>query len=169
MDDGDQRFRFCPLCGARLVTRPLGGQERGACSADGCGFVHWNNPVPVVAAIVEHEGAIVLANNVGWTPDMFGLITGFLEQTETPETGTLREVKEELGLIGEIVSLVGVYPFPRMNQLIIAYHVQATGTIRLGEELRAWKHVAKHQLRPWDFGTGLAVRDWLQTQTDGAP
>ena len=80
----------------------------------------------------------------------------------------MREVKEELGLIGKIVSLVGVYPFPRMNQVIIAYHVLATGTIRLGEELRASKRIAKQELRPWDFGTGLAVRDWLQQQ-GGAP
>ncbi|MND00921.1 hypothetical protein D3C83_197090 [compost metagenome] len=51
-----------------------------------------------------------------------------------------------------------------MNQVIIAFHVQAAGTIRLGEELRAAKHVGKHALRPWDFGTGLAVRDWLLQQ-----
>ena len=164
MHHGEQAFQFCPHCGTKLETRPFGGRDRAACSADGCGFVHWNNPVPVVAAIVEHDGAIVLANNHGWPADKFGLITGFLEQTESPEAGTLREVKEELGLIGKIVSLVGVYPFPRMNQVIIAYHVLATGTIRLGEELRASKHIAKHRLQPWDFGTGPAVRDWLRQQ-----
>jgi len=157
-----ETFRFCPQCGAAMETRPVDGQERNACGADGCGFVHWNNPVPVVAAIVEHNGEIVLANNQSWPAEIFGLITGFLERSETPEAGTLREVKEELGLIGEIVSLVGVYPFSRMNQVIIAYHVQATGTIRLGAELRASKHIAKNRLQPWDFGTGLAVRDWLR-------
>ncbi len=164
MHHGEVAFQFCPHCGARLEPRLLGGQERRVCNAEGCGFVHWNNPVPVVAAIVEHHGEVVLANNHGWPADKFGLITGFLEAAETPEAGTLREVKEELGLIGEIVSLVGVYPFSRMNQVIIAFHVQATGTIRLGEELRAWKRVAKSKLRPWDFGTGLAVRDWLRQQ-----
>ena len=50
----------------------------------------------------------------------------------------------------------------QMNQVIIAYHVRATGTIQLGEELRACKRIGKQQLRPWHFGTGLAVRDWLQ-------
>ena len=152
-----------------MTTRSIAGQQRPACSAEDCDFVHWNNPVPVLAAIVEHDGEIVLANNHGWPEDKFGLITGFLENTESPQAGTLREVKEELGLIGEIVSLVGVYPFPRMNQVIIAYHVRATGTIELGEELRASKHIAKHLLRPWDFGTGLAVRDWLLQQEGRNP
>jgi NADH pyrophosphatase NudC (nudix superfamily) len=135
-----------------------------ACAAPGCGYVHWDNPVPVLAAIVEHGEAVVLANNQSWPPHLFGLVTGFLEQQETPEAGILREVKEELGLAGEIAGLVGVYPFPHLNQVIIAFHVRATGTITLGSELRACKHVEKGKLRPWDFGTGYAVRDWLRQQ-----
>ena len=37
------------------------------------------------------------------------------------------QVKEELGLDAELVELVGVYDFARMNQIIIAYHVYAYG------------------------------------------
>lgn len=154
-------IRFCPRCGAPLETQVLGGTERRVCTAPGCGYVFWDNPVPVVAALVEHDGAIVLASNVDWPEHLFGLITGFLEREETPEAGVLREVEEELGLTGTVQSLIGLYPFARMNQIIIAYHVLAAGTVRLGSELRAVKHVAPEKLRAWDFGTGLAVRDWL--------
>ena len=155
-------IRFCARCGALLETRVIGGAERRACTAPDCNYVFWGNPVPVVAALVEHQGAIVLANNVDWPEHLFGLVTGYLEREETAEAAVLREVEEELGLPGTVQSLIGIYPFARMNQLIIAYHVLATGTIRLGSELRAVRHVAPSTLRAWDFGTGLAVRDWLQ-------
>jgi hypothetical protein len=48
-----------------------------------------------------------------------------------------------------------------MNQVIMAYHVRAEGTIILGEELADYKHVLPALLRPWPMGTGEAVRDWL--------
>jgi hypothetical protein len=51
-----------------------------------------------------------------------------------------------------------------MNQVIIAYHVKATGTLVLGEELLGSKYIAREKLRPWDFGTGQAVKDWLAAQ-----
>ena len=44
---------------------PMGGRPRPACPDNQCGFVHWNNPVPVVAAIVEHDNEIALVRNVG--------------------------------------------------------------------------------------------------------
>lgn len=123
--------------------------------------MHWDNPVPVVAAIVEHEGAVVLARNKAWPEKMFGLVSGFLEKDETPEAGVAREVREELGLEPLATNLVGIYPFGRRNELIIAYHVPARGEIRLNEELADFRRIAPERLRPWDFGTGLAVRDWL--------
>lgn len=152
-------MRYCPHCATPLTTREEGGRPRPACPA--CGFVHYDNPAPVVGAVVEHEGRVILARNHGWPEHWFGLITGFLERGETPEEGILREVKEELGLSGEVVSLIGVYPFFRMNQVLIVYHVRARGTVRPGEELAAIRHVPPEELRPWPEGTGPALRDWL--------
>ncbi len=123
--------------------------------------MHWDNPVPVVAAIVEHEGAVILVRNRDWPEKMFGLVTGFLEKGETPEAAVAREVKEELSLDASAADFVGLYPFERRNELIIAYHVPAAGTIALNEELADYRHIAPEKLRPWDFGTGLALRDWL--------
>ena len=157
-------FRFCPRCATPLVASPQAGRERPACPAPGCGFVHWGNPLPVVAAIVEHEGQVVLARARGWPEKMFGLVTGFLEAGESPEAGCLREVKEELDLDGTIVSLVGVYPFELRNELIVAYHVRATGTVKLSEELEAIKALPPEKVRPWPFGTGLAVQAWLEAR-----
>jgi protein tyrosine phosphatase (PTP) superfamily phosphohydrolase (DUF442 family) len=156
-------FQYCPRCTKPLEMAPVdGGPPRQRCPDSACGFVHWDNPVPVVAAIVEHRGQVVLARNRLWGPGMFGLITGFLEKDDPdPATGVLREVEEELGLRGRVEEFVGHYPFERMNQLIIAYHVRAEGEIVLGEELAEYKLVAFDQVQPWPAGTGYALRDWL--------
>jgi NADH pyrophosphatase NudC (nudix superfamily) len=114
-----------------------------------------------VAALVELEGSIVLARNHAWAEGVFGLVTGFLEAGESPEAAVAREVAEELGLMTSGVSLIGVYPFERKNEIIIAYHVETSGEIVLNEELAEFRLIAPEKLRPWDFGTGLAVRDWL--------
>lgn len=159
----NQTFKFCPRC-----TKPLElgavdeGPPRLRCPDRACGFVHWDNPVPVVAAVVEHEGEVILARNRMWPPKMFALITGFLEKDDPdPASGVLREVDEELGLKGRVAAFIGHYPFQRMNQIIIAYHVVAAGDIVLGEELVEYKKVAPEQLRPWPAATGLALRDWM--------
>jgi NAD+ diphosphatase len=156
-------FKYCPRC-----TKPLelgavdAGPQRLRCPDAECGFVHWDNPVPVVAAIVEHDGEVVLARNKLWPPKMFALITGFLEKDDPdPASGVLREVEEELGLKGRVESFVGHYPFQRMNQIIIAYHVVAEGQIVLGEELVEYRKLPPEQLRPWPAATGLALRDWM--------
>jgi NADH pyrophosphatase NudC (nudix superfamily) len=154
-------FKFCPRCGATLVSKEQHGKQRRLCEASGCGFVHWGNPVPVVAAIIEHEGQMLLARAKDWPEKMFALVTGFLEAGETPEAGVLREVKEETNLDGEVVSLVGVYPFEVRNELIIAFHVRTAGEVRLNDELAAYKLIPKEKLKAWPFGTGLAVQAWI--------
>ncbi|QQS54459.1 MAG: NUDIX domain-containing protein [Candidatus Competibacteraceae bacterium] len=152
---------FCPQCGNSLQTAVIDGRSRQRCTAADCGYVHWDNPVPVVAAIVELDGAVILARNRGWPEKMYGLITGFLERDETPDAAVLREVREELGLEVTTAHFIGYYPFFEMNQLLLAFHVPAQGTIALGEELAGIKRVPVERLKPWTIGTGPAVRDWL--------
>ena len=153
--------RFCPQCGQPLHAVDVNGQLRQRCVAAGCGYVHWDNPTPVVAAIVELDGIIILARNKSWPEKMYGLITGFLEKGETPEQAILREVREELGLDAVAAHFIGNYAFFEMNQLILAYHVPARGKITLGDELADFRQVPVERLKPWTLGTGPAVRDWL--------
>ncbi len=152
---------FCPQCGQPLHSADVNDRLRQRCIAAGCGYVHWDNPVPVVAAIVELDGTIILARNQSWPEKMYGLITGFLEKGETPDAAIRREVREELGLDAVAAHFIGNYAFFEMNQLILAYHVPARGEIALGEELADYKRVPVERLKPWTIGTGPAVRDWL--------
>ena len=155
-------YRFCPQCAAPLgwvVAEEDGGpKERLRCTA--CGFTHWNNPTPVLAAVVEcadRGGQLLLARNVA-------LITGFMEAGETPEQGIAREVKEETALEAEAVQLIGVHDFQRMNQVIIAYHMVARGEIRLSPELAEYRLFEPGDVMCWPAGTGHALASFLQSR-----
>jgi len=152
-------YVYCPHCAAPL-TLSTATRARARCPA--CGFAHYDNPVPVVSAIVEHDGRVVLARNKSWPPSWYALVAGFLERDEAPDEAVRREVKEELGLDALSTQLVGVYPFQRMNQVIMAYHVTATGPITLNDELVDYKLVEPAQCTAWRAGTGFALRDWLR-------
>ena len=154
-------MNYCPVCGDNLVKGTVEGRERLHCSRDKCGYIFWDNPTPVVAGIIEYKDRIILAHNTSWPNNVYSIITGFLEKGETPEEGIIREVKEELGLIGKIVDFIGIYAFHEMNQIILAYYLKAEGEICLGKELTDIKKIEKDKLKGWPFGTGLAVNDWI--------
>jgi NAD+ diphosphatase len=160
---------FCTNCATRLEPIVLeedgGAKTRLRCPA--CGWTHWNNPTPVLAAVIElvdRDGQVLLARNAAWPGKFFGLITGFMEAGETPEAGVAREVVEETSLAVESTSLIGVYEFLRMNQVIIAYHVAARGEIVLSPELIDYRVAAPERVKCWPAGTGKALADWLRTR-----
>ena len=162
-------YRYCPLCAGPLAPIELeedgGPKLRLRCAA--CGFTHWNNPTPVLAAVIEcsdRDGQLLLARNAAWPGKRFALITGFMEAGETPEAGIAREVGEETALGVDALSLIGVYDFQRMNQIIIAYHVIARGEVRLSPELAEYRLFAPQDVKCWPAGTGYALADWLRSR-----
>ena len=162
-------YRFCPQCATPLEWLPAledsGMKERLRCP--GCGWTHWNNPTPVLAAVIEcsdRDGRVLLAKNAAWKGNMFALITGFMEAGETPQAGIAREVAEETALQVDALQLIGVYDFQRMNQVIIAYHALARGEVRLSAELAEYKLFELQDLRCWPAGTGMALADWLRSR-----
>ena len=157
------KVAFCPYCTTALTKSVVGGVSRSVCPVINCGFVHWDNPVPVVAAVVERNDCVVLVRNVGWPENWFGLVSGFLERGESPAEGVLREVKEETGLDGHVEDLIGVYPFHRMNQVIVVYHVMAgEGEVVVDpKEIADYRIIDVDKVRPWRAATGYALKDFL--------
>ena len=157
-------MNFCPQCASPLVAGIASGRERLICSKP-CGYIFYDNPLPVVGAIVEYEDdTVVLTQNIGWPADWFGIVTGFLEKGEEPADAILREIQEEIGLTdARIVEFLGIYTFYQRNEIIFTYHVRASGTIVMDEtELQAIKIVPVAELKPWPFGTGPAVKAWKE-------
>lgn len=162
-------YRYCPECAGELapITQAEDGGDKTRLRCPACGFTHWNNPTPVLAAVIEcvdREGQVLLARNAAWPGRFFGLVTGFMEAGEAPEQGVAREVAEETALKVQSLTLLGVWDFQRMNQIIIAYHAQARGEIRLSPELAEYKLLAPEQVRCWPQGTGQAMAAWLRSR-----
>lgn len=158
-------YRFCPQCAATLamISQAEDGGDKVRLRCTACKFTHWNNPTPVLAAVIEctdRDGRVLLARNAAWPGRMFALITGFMEACETPEEGITREVLEETALQVEALQLLGVWDFQQMNQVIIAYGVQAQGEIRLSPELAEYKLMAPESILCWPGGTGQAIAEW---------
>ena len=159
-------FKFCPTCATPLafITQMEDGGEKARLRCSACNYTHWNNPTPVLAAVVEVEGQILLAQNAAWPGKMFALITGFMEAGETPQEGIAREIKEETNLETTALDLIGVYDFKRMNQVIIAYHAVCHGEVKLSPELVDYRLYEFDQLKCWPAGTGYALADWLRSK-----
>ena len=159
-----QPYNFCPSCATPLqlvAQMEDGGQkERLRCTA--CGWTHWNNPTPVLAAVIQYRDQILLARNAAWPGRRFALVTGFMEAGESPREGIAREIKEETNLDATELNLIGVYEFLRMNQVIIAYHAVADGEVALSPELAEYKLYAYADVKCWAAGTGYALADWLR-------
>lgn len=157
-------MKYCPKCGNRVKKQVIDGESRLVCLNSDCSYVHWNNPVPVVAALVEHDGKYILARNTKWPAGIYSFITGYLEYGEEVESAVLREVSEELGLEGEIVHYLGHYMFKEKNQLIMAFEVSAKGNLETNEELAEVKYVSKSELLAYDFHplyiTEKVVKKW---------
>ena len=160
---------FCLHCGSglELLTNQEDGGPKQRLRCPACAWTHWNNPTPVLAAIIEcsdQGGQVLLARNAAWPGRMFALITGFMEAGETPEEGIAREIMEETSLQVQQLKLVTVGDFQRMNQVIITYHAVARGEVRLSPELAEYKMFSLPNLRCWRAGTGFALAEWLRSR-----
>ncbi len=102
------RYKFCPVCGKRLITKYTEGKDRLVCVE--CGFIFYQNPIPSVGMIVIKEGSCLFIKR-GKAPgqNTWAPPSGFVECGETLEEAAARELKEETGLIGHTAELLGAY------------------------------------------------------------
>ena len=102
-----KEYIFCPICGTALQAGMIEGKERKYCP--GCDFVDYKNPLPVALAIaVKDKDFLLIKRGLPPRKGMWASPSGFIEIGETAEEACLRELKEETGVSGEIVKLVGV-------------------------------------------------------------
>jgi ADP-ribose pyrophosphatase YjhB (NUDIX family)/ubiquinone/menaquinone biosynthesis C-methylase UbiE len=97
---------FCAACGARLSERKIEGRRRALCAE--CGYIAYENPLPVAAAVVVNEAGEVLLVRRARHPmkGMWCLPCGFAEKDEQIEEAALRELREETHLVGSVGRLV---------------------------------------------------------------
>ncbi len=101
----DRPFRHCPYCGSTLKRDP-----RPSLVCSSCEAVIYQNPKPVVAAIIEKDGKVLLARRAaGLRAGKWDLPGGFVELDETAEEALVREVREEVGCEVRLHGVLGVF------------------------------------------------------------
>ena len=100
-------YQYCPICGTVLEPGVIEGKERKFCP--NCHFIDYKNPLPVAIAIaVKGKKFLLIKRGMAPRKGTWGSPSGFIEVGETPEEASLRELKEETGVSGQVVRLVGV-------------------------------------------------------------
>eukprot|EP01038_Epipyxis_sp_PR26KG_P018832 gene18832-26663_t len=107
---------------------------------------------------------VLRADNADGDKQRLACPDGHWTHWDNPLPGIARELKEETNLDADHIALIGVYEFIRKNELIIAYHVRASGQISLSPELVEFRLVAPERLKPWRAGTGYAMADWMRAR-----
>ncbi len=99
--------RYCGHCGSALEKRRLEDRTRQVCGS--CGAVFYRNPLPVAASVVLNEAREVLLVKRRNPPHKgeWCLPTGFAEMDEDIKSAALRELREETGLQGRVLRLLG--------------------------------------------------------------
>ena len=95
------------MCGGVLARGVIEGKERKFCPS--CDFIDYKNPLPVAVAIaVKGNKFLLIKRGMAPRKGTWGSPSGFIEVGETPQEASLRELKEETGISGQIVRLVDV-------------------------------------------------------------
>lgn len=99
------RWLYCSRCRAELL------HHEGRVECASCGFVHYANPVPAVAAFVTDEQGRVLLARRAREPDagLWDTPGGFLDEDETPLAALRRELREEAGVEIEPGDFIGMH------------------------------------------------------------
>jgi ADP-ribose pyrophosphatase YjhB (NUDIX family) len=161
-----------------MDRRQLSSRSRPVCPR--CGFVWYQNPLPVAVAIAEQGGAIVLIRR-RWAPGRgrWALPGGFVEHAEAPDAAAVRETREETGLMVSVQGVVGAYGYVEANGqrsgIVIAFRtLVVSGELQAGDDAEAACLITldadpidlafdthRAALRDWAKARGLAPPDWL--------
>ena len=174
-------YTNCPYCTATLS---LNAESQLSCT---CGFIHYDNPIPVVACLVPFSPTVIdgkpetyfvpntspeqtriLLVQRGAAPFVgeWCLPCGYLNSKETPKLGAVRETKEETGIVTRVEKILGVCnPLPhQLNQIVICYLSRpADGYIRGGDDALEAKLFGCDELPPICFSSHeYAIRKWFK-------
>ncbi|RZF51640.1 NUDIX domain-containing protein [Acinetobacter halotolerans] len=143
--------KFCMDCGSSLILKEIDSYQKLICSSN-CGYIHWNNPTPVIAILIKYKDKYLIAHNRQWPKGLYSTISGFLEEKETIYECAIRETKEELGLNIIKNKIIDAFTYKEMNQLIIAMFAECEGEISLSDEIDEFRLLTLDELKLLDVG-----------------
>jgi len=120
------------------LNNPQGKIAKGAlCPA--CGRYN-SRDVVGHALVIRDRKVLMIKRGIEPMKGWWALPAGYLDWDESLEENTLRELKEEAGMEGEIVGLLGIYSDPNRDEngqqnVGVVYVVKPKSEARVGEEV----------------------------------
>jgi ADP-ribose pyrophosphatase YjhB (NUDIX family) len=152
------------------------GDERERLVCADCGFVAYENPKPVVGAVVVDAGRVLLCRRaIAPRAGFWTLPAGYMEMGETVEEGAAREVWEEARARVTLEGVLALYSIARLGQVQVLFraHLAEPGIAAGPESLEVrwfeWEEI------PWAEiafpSVHWALRRWHEgrDQPLGAP
>ncbi len=161
---------YCPHCSNKILKKDEDGTLRDWCPA--CGIFFYENPLPVVSAIVVKERRILLVRR-GKAPykGAWCLPTGFAETGESIENAALRELEEEAGIKGNILGLVDVDSCRNYfygDLIFVTFEIEyLSGELCYGDDTVAVKYFPFSKLPKLAFRSNIkAVDAFIRNKAD---
>lgn len=118
-------MKFCSLCGEHVQLKIPTDDNRPRFVCKSCEHIHYENPKLIVGTLpIAPDGRILLCRrNIEPRKNYWTLPAGFMENSETPIEGALRETYEEAHVHGKNASLFSLISLPDYNQVHIFYRI----------------------------------------------
>lgn len=126
--DQTLEFRFCPKCGAGLVSKRLKDHEPERLVCQACEFVLFHDPKLAAGTLFELDSKLVLLRRAiepGYGKWVFP--GGFVDRGETVEAAAIREAREESSVDVSIRELIDVYSYSGSPVVVIVYAAHIIG------------------------------------------
>jgi len=162
--------KFCVYCGGLIVKKKEDLVWRDFCSVCRCFF--YDNPLPVVSAIVDVSRQILLVKrDRAPFKGRWCLPTGFAEAGENIEQAVLRELCEETGIRGRISRLLDVDSYKSRfygDLIFLTFVVEKTaGKVAAGDDSAQAKFFTIDRIPPLAFRSNRrAVAAYIKSKKD---
>jgi ADP-ribose pyrophosphatase YjhB (NUDIX family) len=158
-----RRIKHCRACGTGVQYRVPNDDNRERAVCDGCGTVHYENPINVVGTVpVWGEQVLLCRRNIEPRYGLWTLPAGFMEYGETTEQGAARETDEEAGAHFELQGLFSVLSVVRVGQVHLYFRARLLDTeFAPGPETIEARLFREDEI-PWDELAFRTVRETLK-------
>lgn len=147
--------KYCPNCKSKITRKIIEKRSRDYCPS--CDTIFYDNPLPVVSAVVpnkKREILLVLRDRDPYA-GQWCLPSGFVELNESIEKAIIRELKEETGIKGKVLRLLDTNS--RYNEVYgdliwVTFEVKkSSGTVKPGDDARDAKFFPVNDLPKLPF------------------
>jgi len=101
---------YCLRCGGKMEIR-IDREDKLRPQCSQCGWIYYKNPIPAVTCVIlnDNREILIIKRLVEPNPNEWALPSGYIEINQSPEEAAVDEMREETGLVGEVMEFLGYY------------------------------------------------------------